>query len=257
MRETLVILLLIYASVNSSQNIIPEFMHTIPYYDVKGKVRTLEVRHYNTFKNGKIVTVDEDGDDYNVYNKYFFSRVGTVDSLIYIFNGITEEKNLGKTYFEKDLPIMEWQGVIMGNDTVFKTRKELMYKLTDDKNILNYTKSIDIETGEITTEIDTTIVDYENQSIRINLSSYSSTQFYENMRLVKRVNDSRNEHMYTQKYIYEGDLLVKEYMETKDYSGEKIYEYSSIDNDGNWLSRTVTELGVITTVTEREIDYWN
>lgn len=63
--------------------------------------------------------------------------------------------------------------------------------------------------------------------------------------------------MYTQKYIYEGDLLVKEYMETKDYSGEKIYEYSSIDNDGNWLSRTVTELGVITTVTEREIDYWN
>ena len=144
----------------------------------------------------------------------------------------------------------------MGNDTVFKTRKELVYKLTDDKNILNYTKSIDIETGEITTEIDTTIVDYENQSIRINLSSYSSTQFYENKRLVKRVNDSRNEHMYTQKYVYQDDLLVKEYMKTNDYLGEKIYQYSNIDNNGNWLSRTITELDIIINVTKREIYYW-
>lgn len=232
-------------------------MNPIPYYDIKGKVRTLEVRHYNTFKNGKIVAVDEESDHYDVYNKYFFNRVGDVDSLIYIFTEITEEKNLGKTSFEKDVPVIEWNGIIMGNDTVFKTRKELMYKLTEDKNILNYTKSIDIETGKITTEIDTTIVDYENQSIRINLSNFSSTQFYENKRLVKIVNESRNEHMYTQKYVYQDDLLVKEYMETEDYSGEKIYEYSNIDNNGNWLSRTVTELGVITTITERKIDYWD
>lgn len=256
MKEVLAFLFLMCIIPIQSQNLLPEFMNPKVYYEVKGKVKTVEVRLYNTFKNGKRVMVDDESDDYDVYNKYFFNRVGDVDSLIYIFTEITEEKNLGKTSFEKGVPVIEWNGIIMGNDTVFKTRKELMYKLTEDKNILNYTKNIDIETGKITTEIDTTIIDYKNQSIRINLSSFSFTQFYENKRLVKIVNESKNEHMYTQKYVYQDDLLVKEYMKTNDYLGEKIYQYSNIDNNGNWLSRTITELDIIINVTKREIDYW-
>lgn len=135
MKKTLLLLLLIYAVSSQGQSTLPDFMIFRPFYGMEGKVKSLETRYYNKYDIEDIEAMDEYDHSYGMLQQVYFNRAGSVDSMLQVFNVAVPEKTIIKTYYKNNVPEEEWSGVIADNDTIYKTKTEMVYEKVDNNSI--------------------------------------------------------------------------------------------------------------------------